>query len=225
MAGQDPKEVRKYLQQSHDRIFENNRKWAKEHVEKNPEFFNELSAGQEPDYLWIGCSDSRIPAEAITGLGPGEMFIHRNIANLVCNTDLNVMSVVNYAVRHLKVKHIIVCGHYGCGGVKAAISPKDMGLLNPWLRNIRDVYRLHETELDAIKDEEKRYDRLVELNVVEQCRNIIKTAAVQQSYKKNEFPIVHGWVFGFKDGLLKDLEIGFEDMLKGIQKIYDLSTE
>ena len=153
------------------------------------------------------------------------MFIHRNIANLVCATDLNVMSVVNYAVRHLHVKHIVVCGHYGCGGVKAAMTPKDLGLLNPWLRNIRDVYRLHDKELSAIKEEDKRYDRLVELNVIEQARNIIKTAAVQQLYKENGYPIVHGWVFGFHDGRLKDLEIDFEGQLKEIQKIYDLTTD
>ncbi|ORY10809.1 carbonic anhydrase [Clohesyomyces aquaticus] len=215
--------MQKYLTQSHDRIFENNRVWAEEQKKKNPEFFAKLKEGQSPDYLWIGCSDSRIPAEAITGLGPGEMFIHRNIANLVCNVDLNVMSVVNYAVRHLKVKHIVVCGHYGCGGVKAAMTPKDMGLLNPWLRNIRDVYRLHESELDKIEDEEKRYDRLVELNVVEQCRNVVKTAALQTSYKENGYPIVHGWVFGFHDGRLVDLKIDFEGMLKGIQKLYNLT--
>ncbi|KAF2657106.1 carbonic anhydrase [Lophiostoma macrostomum CBS 122681] len=219
----ETKEIKRYLQQSHDKIFESNRKWAEEQKAKNPEFFEKLSAGQSPDYLWIGCSDSRIPAEAITGLGPGEMFIHRNIANLVCNTDLNVMSVVNYAVRHLKVKHIVVCGHYGCGGVKAAMTPQDLGLLNPWLRNIRDVYRLHEKELDAIEGDAK-YDRLVELNVVEQCRNVIKTAAVQQSFAENEFPVVHGWVFGFKDGLLKDLKIDHEAVLKDIQKIYNLTS-
>ncbi|KAF2744888.1 carbonic anhydrase [Sporormia fimetaria CBS 119925] len=219
----EQQEVQKYLQQSHDKIFESNKKWAEEQKAKNPQFFDELQKGQSPDYLWIGCSDSRIPAEAITGLGPGEMFIHRNIANLVCNVDLNVMSVVNYAVRHLKVKHIVVCGHYGCGGVKAAMTPQDLGLLNPWLRNIRDVYRLHEKELDALEGE-ARYDRLVELNVVEQCRNIIKTAAVQQSYAENEFPIVHGWVFGFKDGLLKDLKVDHEAILKDIQKIYNLTN-
>ena len=151
------------------------------------------------------------------------MFIHRNIANLVCNTDLNVMSVVNYAVRHLHVKHIVVCGHYGCGGVKAAMTPQDLGLLNPWLRNIRDVYRLHDKELSAIPDESQRYDRLVELNVIEQARNVIKTAAVQQAYKENGYPIVHGWVFGFNDGRLKDLEIDFEAQLKDIEKIYNLT--
>ncbi|KAM3539057.1 hypothetical protein ARSEF1564_008022 [Beauveria bassiana] len=225
MAGATPKEVEQYLKQSHDRIFENNRKWAAQKKEQDPGYFVSLSAGQSPNYLWIGCSDSRIPAEQITGLEPGETFVHRNIANLVVNTDLNVMSVINYAVRHLGVKHIVVCGHYGCGGVKAAMTPKDLGILNPWLRNIRDVYRLHEEELDAITDEEKRYNRLVELNVVEQCRNVIKTAAVQQSYKKNSYPIVHGWVFGFSDGLLTDLEINFEEMLDKVQKIYNLADE
>lgn len=216
-------EVSEYLRETHDRLFENNRAWAAEMKERDPGFFERLTAGQAPEYLWIGCSDSRIPAEAITGLEPGEAFIHRNIANLVCNTDLNVMSVINYAVRHLGVKHIIVCGHYGCGGVKAAMTPKDLGLLNPWLRNIRDVYRLHERELDEIPEEEARYNRLVELNVVEQCRNIIKTAAVQQSYAKNQYPIVHGWVFGFHDGLLKDLKIDFQAVLKDVQKLYNLA--
>jgi len=220
MAEED---LSKYLRQSHDRLFENNRAWAAEKRSQDPGFFARLSEGQSPDYLWIGCSDSRIPAEQITGLEPGEAFIHRNIANLVCNTDLNVMSVINYAVRHLGVKHIIVCGHYGCGGVKAAMTPKDLGLLNPWLRNIRDVYRLHEAELDAISDETERYNRLVELNVTEQCRNVVKTAAVQQSYAKNQYPIVHGWVFGFHDGLLKDLNVDFEAMLKNVQKIYNLA--
>ncbi|KAJ0141125.1 Carbonic anhydrase [Colletotrichum tanaceti] len=219
MADQD---IEHYLKQTHDRVFENNRRWAEEKKKQDPNFFVSLSEGQSPEYLWIGCSDSRIPAEQITGLEPGEAFIHRNIANMVNNIDLNVMSVINYAVRHLQVKHIVVCGHYGCGGVKAAMTPKDLGLLNPWLRNIRDVYRLHEAELDAIADEDARYNRLVELNVVEQCRNVIKTAAIQQSYAKNKFPIVHGWVFGFHDGLLKDLKIDHKSMLHDIQKLYHL---
>ncbi|TLS22259.1 uncharacterized protein PpBr36_09845 [Pyricularia pennisetigena] len=217
------KEIATYLQQTHDRVFEHNRVWAAEQAKKDPEFFLKLTAGQTPEYLWIGCSDSRIPAEQITGLGPGEAFIHRNIANLVCSIDLNVMSVINYAVQHLKVKHIVVCGHYGCGGVKAAMTPRDLGILNPWLRNIRDVYRLHEAELDAIPNEEARYDRLVELNIIEQCRNVIKTAAVQQSYEANGFPIVHGWVFGFQDGRLKDLKVDHEAILKDVQKIYNLT--
>ncbi|KAH8898473.1 carbonic anhydrase [Thozetella sp. PMI_491] len=216
-------ELSKYLKETHDRVFEHNRAWAAEQTSKDPDFFVKLAAGQSPEYLWIGCSDSRIPAEQITGLGPGEVFVHRNIANLVCSIDLNVMSVINYAVRHLKVKHIVVCGHYGCGGVKAAMTPKDMGLLNPWLRNIRDVYRLHEAELEKITDDDARYDRLVELSVIEQCRNVIKTAAVQQSFAKNAFPIVHGWVFGFNDGVLKDLKIDHEAMLCDVQKIYNLS--
>ncbi|KAI1349492.1 carbonic anhydrase [Xylaria sp. FL0043] len=218
-----PSDISKYLQQTHDRVFDHNRAWAAQQREKDPEFFTKLSAGQSPEYLWIGCSDSRIPAEQISGLGPGEAFIHRNIANLVVNTDLNVMSVIEYAVCHLHVKHIVVCGHYGCGGVKAAMTPKDLGLLNPWLRNIRDVYRIHEKELDAIEDENARYNRLVELSVMEQCRNVIKTAAVQQSYAKNQYPVVHGWVFGFEDGLLKDLKIDHKEMLHSIQKIYNLT--
>ncbi|KAI8626552.1 carbonic anhydrase [Xylariaceae sp. FL1651] len=216
-------DISQYLKQTHDRVFEHNRAWAAEQKQKNADFFTKLSAGQSPEYLWIGCSDSRIPAEQITGLGPGEAFIHRNIANLVVSTDLNVMSVIEYAVCHLHVKHIVVCGHYGCGGVKAAMTPKDLGLLNPWLRNIRDVYRLHEKELDAIADEPARYDRLVELSVIEQCRNVIKTAAVQQSYAKNQYPVVHGWVFGFEDGLLKDLKVDHNAMLQSIQKIYNLT--
>ncbi|KAI3319461.1 carbonic anhydrase [Xylariaceae sp. AK1471] len=218
-----PSDISQYLQETHDRLFEHNKAWAAGQREKDADFFTKLSAGQSPEYLWIGCSDSRIPAEQIAGLQPGEAFIHRNIANLVVNTDLNVMSVIEYAVSHLHVKHIIVCGHYGCGGVKAAMTPKDLGLLNPWLRNIRDVYRLHEKELDTIKDETARYNRLVELSVMEQCRNVIKTAAVQQSYAKNQYPVVHGWVFGFEDGLLKDLKIDHKEILHSIQKIYNLT--
>ncbi|PHH62334.1 hypothetical protein CDD81_7254 [Ophiocordyceps australis] len=217
-----PAEVSQYLRETHERLFANNRAWAAEKQQRDPGYFARLAQGQAPDYLWIGCSDSRIPAEQITGLEPGEAFIHRNIANLVCNVDLNAMSVINYAVRHLDVKHIIVCGHYGCGGVKAAMTPKDLGLLNPWLRNIRDVYRLHEAELDGIADTEARYNRLVELNVVEQCGNVVKTAALQQSYANNHYPIVHGWVFDFHNGLIKDLKIDFASMLENVQKIYNL---
>lgn len=211
------------LSDSHDRIFAHNRAWAEDKRKRDPSYFTHLAAGQAPTYLWIGCSDSRIPAELITGLEPGEAFIHRNIANLVCNADLNVMAVINYAVRHLGVKHIVVCGHYGCGGVKAAMTPQDLGILNPWLRNIRDVYRLHEAELDAIADPDARYNRLVELNVIEQCRNVVKTAAVQQSFARHGYPVVHGWVFGFHDGLLRDLKIDFSAMLKDVQKIYNLA--
>lgn len=204
-------------------LFENNKQWVAENVGKNADFLSKLSADQQPDYLYIGCSDSRVPANEIMGLEPGEVFVHRNIANLVINIDLNVMSVIEYAVAHLKVKHIIVCGHYNCGGVKAAMTSQDLGILNPWLRNIRDVYRLHQAELDGITDEHQRYNRLVELNVKEQCINVIKTAVVQKQYVANGFPTVHGWVFDLKTGLLKDLEIDFNAALKGIQKIYNLT--
>ncbi|KAF3390449.1 Carbonic anhydrase [Penicillium rolfsii] len=214
-----------HIQPSIESIFENNKKWVSTKKEEDPAFFEKLAAGQTPDYLYIGCSDSRVPANEIMGLEAGEVFVHRNIANLVPNIDLNVMSVVNYAVRHLGVKHIIVCGHYNCGGVKAALTPTDLGLLNPWLRNIRDVYRLHEKELDQIQDETKRYNRLVELNVIESCRNVIKTAAVQQSYRKHKYPIVHGFVFDLRDGLLRDLHIEFEKMLEDVMKIYHLSAD
>jgi carbonic anhydrase len=207
---------------TYEQIFENNKKWVASKVAQDADFLTKLSSDQEPDYLYIGCSDSRVPANEIMGLEPGDVFVHRNVANLVNNIDLNVMSVLNYAVAHLHVKHIVVCGHYNCGGVKAAMTPKDMGILNPWLRNIRDVYRLHQEELDAITDEHQRYNRLVELNVQEQCVNVIKTAVVQKSYLANSFPTVHGWVFDLKTGLLKDLNIDFNKILKDIQKIYNL---
>jgi carbonic anhydrase len=208
---------------SYEQIFENNRNWVSRQTEKDENFLTKLASDQQPEYLYIGCSDSRVTAEEIMGAGPGQVFVHRNIANLVNNVDLNVMSVLNYAVRHLHVKHIIVCGHYNCGGVKAAMQPTDLGLLNPWLRNIRDVYRLHEKELDSIEDATLRYNRLVELNVEEQATNVIKTAAVQQTYKQKGFPVVHGWVFDLHNGLLKDLHIDFEGILKRIQKIYNLT--
>lgn len=210
---------------NYQQLFENNKKWVAEKTATDADFLTKLSRDQTPDYLYIGCSDSRVPANDIMGLEPGEVFVHRNIANLVCATDLNVMSVINYAVAHLGVKHIIVCGHYNCGGVKAAMQPKDMGILNPWLRNIRDVYRLHMDELNAIEDETQRYDRLVELNVQEQCVNVSKLASVQQSYIKNQYPVVHGWVFNLKTGLLKDLNLDFDKILKDIQVIYNLTGQ
>ena len=185
-------------------------------------FFQKLANDQNPDYLYIGCSDSRITAEEMMGAAPGEIFVHRNIGNLVVSIDLNVMSVINYAVNILLVKHIIVCGHYNCGGVRAAMTQEDMGILNPWLRNIRDVYRLHKEELNNIPDPEKRYDRLVELNVREQCINVIKTAAVQQQFVRSGYPVVHGWVMDIRTGNLIDLNIDFEKELKGIQEIYRL---
>lgn len=203
------------------KIFENNKQWISEKLSIDPDYFEKLATGQQPEFLYIGCSDSRVTAEDLMGVQPGEVFIHRNIANLVNNVDLSVMSVINYAIRHLKVKHVVVCGHYNCGGVKAAMQPVDMGILNPWLRNIRDVYRTHRDELNAIEDEEKRYQRLVELNVQEQCVNLIKTAAVQEAYTERGLT-VHGWVFDIHSGELIDLNIDFPKILKNIMEIYKL---
>ncbi len=208
------------MKNMYERVFENNRKWVEEKVRSDAEFFTKLSKEQKPDFLFIGCSDSRVPANEIMGLEPGEVFVHRNIANLVPNTDVNVQSVIQYAVDNLDVKHVIVCGHYGCGGVLAAMQSTDMGQMNMWLRNIRDVYRLHREELNAISDEKARYDRLIELNVQEQCINITKTASVQKNYLKKGYPIVHGWVYDLKNGLLKDLNINFDEVLSGIREIY-----
>ncbi|MBK8843054.1 MAG: carbonic anhydrase [Saprospiraceae bacterium] len=202
-------------------VFANNEKWIQDKLNLDPEYFEKLSQGQNLEFLYIGCSDSRVTAEDMMGLKPGEAFVHRNIANLVNNVDLSVMSVLNYAVRHLKVNHVVVCGHYNCGGVKAAMQPADMGILNPWIRSIRAVYRLHRTELNAIEDMDSRYDRLVELNVQEQCVNLIKTAAVQEAYRERGL-VVHGWVLDIRNGKLTDLKINFEKELGSIIEIYNL---
>ncbi|APY10847.1 carbonic anhydrase [Seonamhaeicola sp. NFXS20] len=204
-----------------DKVFENNKAWINEKLSVDSNYFDDLGKGQNPDLLYIGCSDSRVTAEELMGAKPGEVFVHRNIANMVISIDLNAMSVVNYAVNHLKVNHVIVCGHYACGGVKAAMQSADLGILNPWLRNIRDVYRIHKKELNAIEDEEKKYDRLVELNVKEQCVNLIKTAAVQKAYRDRGLQ-VHGWVFDVHTGKLIDLKIDFEKYLGDIMEIYHL---
>lgn len=203
------------------RIFENNQAWIQSKLDLDKDYFNNLSDGQNPDILYIGCSDSRVTAEELMGVEPGDAFVHRNIANMVPNTDLNSMSVIEYAVKHLEVDHVVVCGHYYCGGVKAAMQPADLGILNPWLRNIRDVYRIHHNELDQIEDEEERYKRLVELNVQEQCINVIKTPVVQQAAKHRGIRI-HGWVFDIHTGKLIDLKINFEDILEDIMEIYRL---
>ncbi len=209
---------------TYQQLFASNRRWAEGLLRTNPRYFAELDEEQRPDYLYIGCSDSRVPANEIMGLEAGEVFVHRNVGNIVANTDLNAASVIEYAVAHLKVKEIIVCGHYNCGGVRAALQAQDLGILNPWLRNVRDVYRLHRDELNDISDSEARFRRLVELNTLEQCLNVIKTAVVQQSWVANGFPRVHGWVFDIRTGLIKDLEIHFEERLKAIQEIYDLTN-
>ncbi|MBP1616732.1 MAG: carbonate dehydratase [Bacteroidetes bacterium] len=213
------------VEKLYENIFEANRQWAKSRSEEDPDFFTHLAKDQSPDFLYIGCSDSRVHANEIMGLEPGQVFVHRNIANMVVNSDLNALSVINYAVVHLKVKYIIVCGHYNCGGIKAAMEPRDLGILNPWLRNIRDVYRLHQNELDTIEDSEERYKRFVEINIKEQCLNVIKTAEVQKSFYETGWPRVVGWVYDLHDGALIDLNIDFEKELEGIRKIYDLTRK
>ncbi len=186
------------------RLFDSNRKWAEQIGKEDPGFFEQLSKQQNPEYLWIGCADSRVPANEIVNLPPGEVFVHRNIANVVVHTDLNCLSVIQYAVEELKVKHIIVCGHYGCGGVKAALDDRDHGLIDNWLRHIRDVYRLHAAQLDAIVDSEARRDRLCELNVIEQVANVCDTTMVRNAWKRGQELTVHGWIYRLEDGLLRD---------------------
>jgi carbonic anhydrase len=187
-----------------DKLLLENKAWAAEKKSDDPEYFERLSHLQTPEFLWIGCSDSRVPANEITGTQPGEIFVHRNIANMVIHTDVNLLSVLEYAVSHLKVKHVIICGHYGCGGIKAAMTKHDFKqVLNMWLRNIKDVYRLHRDELETISDEEKRADRLTELNVQEQVLHLAKTSIIQRAWKNEQRPQLHGWVYGLKDGLIK----------------------
>lgn len=204
-----------------EEIFSNNKKWIEERLQIDENYFKNLSTGQNPEILYIGCSDSRVSAEELMGVQPGEVFVHRNIANMVPNTDLNVMSVINYAVTILKVKHLVICGHYYCGGVKAAMQSEDLGILNPWLRNIRDVYRLHKSELDLITCEETKYNRLIELNVQEQCVNVLKTSDVQKALLEKRIT-VHGWVWDIHSGQLMDLKIDFNKILEDIRQIYHL---
>lgn len=188
---------------TYEKLLLENKAWATEKVQRDPDFFNRLVNVQHPEFLWIGCSDSRVPANEITGTQPGEIFVHRNVANMVVHTDLNLLSVLQYAVEVLKVKHIIVCGHYGCGGVIASTTQHSFGIINKWLRNIKDVYRFHREELDAIQDQSLKINRLVELNVKEQVMNLAKTSIVQQAWKTNHQPDLHGWVYDLKDGIIK----------------------
>jgi carbonic anhydrase len=204
----------------YEKLLLENKAWASEKVQDDPEYFHRLAKLQTPEFLWIGCSDSRVPANEITGTDPGEIFVHRNVANMVVNTDVNLLAVLDYAVNHLKVRHVIVCGHYGCGGIKAATTNTDFKpVLNMWLRNIKDVYRLHRDKLDAITDSEKRCDLLTELNVREQVSNLAKTSIIQRAWKEDNRPHLHGWVYGLKDGLIKPV---FE-MAAGthIDKLYE----
>lgn len=185
-------------------LLQNNKEWAEGKQAADPAFFTRLSQLQAPEFLWIGCSDSRVPANEITGTDPGEIFVHRNVANLVINTDVNLLSVLDYAVNHLKVRHIIVCGHYGCGGIRAAITNHDFKpVLNMWLRNIKDVYRIHRSELDQLVEEESKANRLTELNVMEQVFNLAKTSIIQRAWKHEQRPDLHGWVYGLQNGLIK----------------------
>ena len=203
----------------YDEIFEANKRWVDNKNTDDPNFFKKLASEQHPDFLYIGCSDSRVHANEIMGLDPGQVFVHRNIANMVINTDLNVLSVINYGVQNLNVKYIIVCGHYNCGGIKAALEFKDSGIISPWLRSIRDVYRLHEKELLKVEDAEERYKRFVELNIYEQCINVIKIKEVRDSYQKTGYPKVAGWVYDLGNGILRDLNI---DLNHEFQRIHDL---
>jgi carbonic anhydrase len=203
------------------KLIENNRKWVEEKLGEDPEFFKKLADGQQPPVLWIGCADSRVPANEIIGAQPGEVFVHRNIANMVVPTDLNMLSVLDYAVNVLKVRHVIVCGHYGCGGVKAAMTNNSYGIIDNWIRHIKDVYRFHKTELEEITDEDERFSRFVELNVQEQVRDLAKTAIVQNAWNKKQQLHLHGWVYGVGSGIIKDLEVNFNDNAS-LDEVYKL---
>jgi len=207
------------MQQSYNILLENNKKWVAEQLALDPHFFDNLAEKQTPEYLWIGCSDSRVPANQITGTQPGEVFVHRNIANMVVHTDMNMLSVLSYAVEVLQVKHIIVCGHYGCGGVLAAMGNIQLGLIDNWLRHLKDVYRVHYQELDKIEDKEIRVRRFVELNVMEQVLHLGKTSIVQNAWKRNQPLHIHGWVYDINDGIINDLGVTFRDT-KDLHKVY-----
>ena len=209
------------MEKSYKQLLENNKNWVADKLAIDPAYFDKLSNSQNPEYLWIGCSDSRVPANQITGTLPGDIFVHRNIANMVVHSDMNMLSVLSYAVEVLKVKHIIVCGHYGCGGVIAAMENKQFGLIDNWLRHIKDVYRYHHKELDAIADETQRARRFVELNVMEQVHDLCKTSIVQNAWKNKQPLHVHGWVYDIHDGIIKDLNVSFT-CTKDLHKVYHL---
>jgi carbonic anhydrase len=197
------------MSQFYNTLIENNKKWVEDNIQKDPEYFHKLADGQKPPLLWIGCADSRVPANEITGTKPGEVFVHRNIANMVLHTDMSMLSVLDYAVNVLKVRHIIVCGHYGCGGVKAAMSNDHLGLIDNWIRHIKDVYRFYHEELDAIENENDRFNRFVELNVTEQVYDLAKTSIVQNAWRNGQKLWLHGWVYAINSGIVKDLNVNF----------------
>ncbi|HKX85983.1 MAG TPA: carbonate dehydratase [Flavobacterium sp.] len=197
------------MSEFYKRILDNNKKWVEEKLAQDPQFFEDLSKGQNPPLLWIGCSDSRVPANEITGTKAGEVFVHRNIANMVVHSDMNMLSVLDYAVNVLKVKHVIVCGHYGCGGVKAAMGNSSFGVIDNWIRHIKDIYRLNKEKLVCIEDEEERFNKFVELNVKEQVLNLAKTSIVQGAWKDGQELMLHGWVYGLNSGYVTDLDVNF----------------
>lgn len=205
----------------YNNLLENNKKWVERMLDKDPAFFERLSHGQQPPILWIGCADSRVPANEIIGAQPGEVFVHRNIANMVIHTDMSMLSVLDYAINILKVKHVIVCGHYGCGGVQAAMTNKPFGLIDNWIRHIKDVYRFHQPELDAIEDETTRFNRFVELNVYEQVLDLAKTSIVQSAWENQQNVHIHGWVYDIKDGLINDLNLTLKNN-ESLSKVYQL---
>jgi carbonic anhydrase len=212
------------MEKSYFKLLDNNKAWATLKANNDPDFFEEMAKVQNPEYLWIGCSDSRVPPNEVTATRPGEMFVHRNIANMVIHTDMNLLSVLSYAVDVLMVKHIIVCGHYGCGGIRAAMGHQQFGLIDNWLRHIKDVYRYHHIELDSISDMEERERRFVELNVVEQVHDLGKTSIVQNAWKRDQPLHIHGWVYELKDGLIKDLDVTFR-CPKDLHAVYRLEDE
>lgn len=203
------------------KILDNNKKWVQDKLAISPNYFKNLADGQEPPLLWIGCSDSRVPANEIIGAEPGEVFVHRNIANIVVHSDMNMLSVLDYAVNALKVKHVIVCGHYGCGGVKAAMGNSSIGIIDNWIRHIKDVYRFHQQELDAIENEKERFNKFIEINVKEQVMNLAKTSIVQNAWKNGQELSLHGWVYGLNDGYVTDLDVNFS-CDKDLDDVYQL---
>jgi carbonic anhydrase len=209
------------MEKFYKQLLENNKKWVASKLEQNPNYFDKLSKGQQPPVLWIGCADSRVPANEIIGAEPGEVFVHRNIANMVVHSDMNMLSVLDYAVNVLKVKHIIVCGHYGCGGVKAAMGNQRIGLIDNWIRHIKDVYRFHEKELNQIENEEERFNRFVEVNVYEQVYDLAKTSIVQAAWSNGQELMIHGWVYGVHNGIIKDLQLTMSDNQK-LTEVYQL---
>ncbi|MCB0487733.1 MAG: carbonate dehydratase [Cyclobacteriaceae bacterium] len=205
------------------KLLDNNRAWVDTRLAEDPNFFKKLADGQKPPVLWIGCADSRVPANEIIGAPPGEVFVHRNIANMVVHTDMNMLSVLDYAVNVLEVQHVIVCGHYGCGGVRAAMSNQQFGLIDNWIRHIKDVYRLHQHELDGISDLSKRENRFIELNVIEQVYDLSKTSIIQNSWKKKKAPYIHGWVYDIKNGIIQDLKVSLNEN-SDLPKVYQFDT-